>query len=69
MPGIKNKIKAFVQWTRDKIRMGEDPALEPFPVTNVSALLRRYQTHEKYIKDSSTLLDAAKPKDLNTEPQ
>ena len=31
VPAVKNKIKAFIQWTRGQIRMGIDPALFPFP--------------------------------------
>ena len=60
-PGTRKNMKAFVQWTRDEIRLGRDPSLTPFPLGLVSDCLRRYQTLEKYVKDSSTLAEASKP--------
>lgn len=39
-PGPKEKIKAFVQWTRDKFLMGLDPANSPFPVADTWVLMR-----------------------------
>ena len=60
-PGIKTNVKAFIQWARDKIRVGEDPTLEAFPVANATTLIRRYKTHTQYITKSSTLADIAKP--------
>ena len=47
-PGIRKNIKAFVQWTRDELRLGQDPSATPFPVNQVSNLIRRYKTHEKF---------------------
>ncbi len=43
------------------MRLGRDPALTPFPVAHVADLIRRYKTHEKYLSDSTTLSEAAKP--------
>ena len=60
-PGTRKNIKAFVQWTRDELRLGRDPTNTPFPVENVSELIRRYKTHEKFLADSKTLSEAAKP--------
>ena len=60
-PGVRKNIKAFVQWTRDELRLGREPALAPFPVAQVADLIRRYKTHEKYLSDSKTLSEAAKP--------
>jgi hypothetical protein len=60
-PGVRKNIKAFVQWTRDELRLGRDPGTSPFPVDQVSDLIRRYKTHEKYQTDSKTLAEAAKP--------
>ena len=45
-PGIKRKIRAFIQWCRDCYRMDIDPATETFPVADASELIRRYKTHE-----------------------
>ena len=60
-PGTRKNIKAFVQWTRDQIRLGLDPSDTPFPINQVSDLIRRYKTHEKFQVDSKTLSEAAKP--------
>ena len=60
-PGVRKNIKAFVQWTRDELRLGRDPSTTPFPIERVSDLIRRYKTHEKFIADSKTLAEAAKP--------
>ena len=60
-PGPRKNIKAFVQWTRDEIRLGRDPSRTPFPVHLVSDLIRRYKTHEKFQTDAKTLSEAAKP--------
>ena len=59
--GARKNIKAFVQWTRDELRLGRNPAMTPFPIAQVADLIRRYKTHEKYLTDSKTLSDAAKP--------
>ena len=61
LPGVKKRIKAFIQWVRDQIRLGKDPANRAFPVADSASLMRRYTTHDKYIKKSATLTDAAKP--------
>ena len=61
LPGVKKRIKAFVQWVRDHIRLGRNPAHHAFPVVDTASLMRRYVTHEKYIKKSDTMSDAAKP--------
>ena len=60
-PGTRKNIKAFVQWTRDELRLGREPHLTSFPVEQVSDLIRRYKTHEKFQNDSKTLAEAAKP--------
>ena len=65
-PGTKNCIKAFIQWSRDKIRMGLDPANEPFPVNSTAMLIHRYKTHIKIVSDSKTVTEAAKPKDFTS---
>jgi uncharacterized membrane protein YgcG len=63
-PGTRKNLKAFVQWTRDEIRLGRDPSATPFPVELVSDLIRRYKTHEKFQTDAKTLAEAAKPKKI-----
>jgi hypothetical protein len=59
--GTRKNIKAFVQWIRDKMRLGLDPSRTPFPVDQVGDLIRRHKTHEKFQADSKTLSEAAKP--------
>jgi hypothetical protein len=60
-PGVRKNIKAFVQWTRDELRLGRDPSDTAFPILQVTDLIRRNHTHEKYKMDSETLAEAAKP--------
>jgi len=60
-PGIRKNVKAFVQWTRDEIRLGHDPSQTPFPIHSVNDLIRRHKTHEKFQSDAKTLSEAAKP--------
>ena len=60
-PGTRKNIKAFVQWTRDELRLGREPHLTSFPVEQVSDLIRRYKTHEKFQNNYKTLAEAAKP--------
>ena len=61
LPGTKRNIKAFIQWVRDQRRLGLNPRDTAFPVLEAPNLLRRYKTHERFIKRSSTLAEAAKP--------
>ena len=67
IPRVKKRIKAFVQWTRDEIRLGRDPSLSAYPVADTATLMRRYNTHAKFIKKSATLSDAAKHVTLTKE--
>lgn len=61
-PTTKKKIKAFIQWTRDQIRMGLDPSTVPFPEHETPMLERRLHTHELFKKQSDTSkLDPIKP--------
>jgi hypothetical protein len=60
--GIRKNIKAFLQWTpRDEIRLARDPSTTPFPVGQVTDLIRGYKTHKKFQSDSKTFAEAAKP--------
>ena len=60
-PGTRKNIKAFIQWTRNEIRLVRDPSQTPFPTDQVSDLIWRFKTHEKFLADSKTLAEAAKP--------
>ena len=61
LPGCKKKIKALLQWTKDQFCTGIDPITLPFPVHEVTELLRRARSHELFIKKSSLVSDTAKP--------
>ena len=41
----KNSMVAFVQWAKDKIRCGKDPAMYQYENKNVSLLIKRAKTH------------------------
>ena len=56
---------AFVQWTKDKIRCGKDPAMYQFENTGISALIKRAKTHERYVTNASS--NDAKPKDFTKD--
>jgi hypothetical protein len=46
-PATKKNIKALLQWARDEIRMGRNPASVEFPVENAVELIKRYTTHQQ----------------------
>ena len=52
LPGVKKRIKAFIQWVRDQIRLGRSPENQASSVADAASLMRRHTTHEKYIKKS-----------------
>ena len=60
-PGTKVNIRAFVQWTRDKLRTGEDPAIEMFPVASRTDLIDCYNTHKQWVSDASDMAKSARP--------
>ena len=66
-PGVKRNVRAFIQWVRDEVRLGRNPSHTAFPVANAAMLLRRYKTHEQFIKRSKTMADAAKPEKFEKE--
>ena len=65
-PGTKKKVKAFIQWGRDMIRCGIDPASMAFPVWDTAGLIRKYKSHEAFVVKSKTITTTAKP-DVFTE--
>ena len=64
-PATKRNLKAFIQWTRDIIIMGGDPATTIFPVNDATLYLRRYKLQEQYIEKSKTIGENAKPDKLS----
>ena len=58
----RDGLKAFVQWTKDKIRNGQDPAMSQFTIKGpgvLSALLKKAASHKIYMENSKT--DAIQP--------
>ncbi|CAJ1948024.1 unnamed protein product [Cylindrotheca closterium] len=68
LTAVQGRI-AFVQWVRDEIRMGRNPAQHPFPAGDTSTLLQRLNFHQKYVKDSKTLIDNTVPPKWSKEQQ
>ena len=62
LPGVKKNIRALIQWSRDRIRLGQDPASIPFPVNEASSILRRYHTHKNWLDKSKEKATTAMPK-------
>jgi hypothetical protein len=60
-PATKKNIRAFLQWTKHKLRINENPALELFPTINAHSILQRYKTHKAYMDKSKTISDTATP--------
>ena len=58
----RSNIRAFVQWTKDTIKTGQDPAMLKFTPTGIAKILRKAETHKLYVAnlDSNTV----RPKDL-----
>ena len=52
-PGYKKNIKAFIQWTRDKISIGIDPITVILQVANASDFIKRYKHHSAYVKKNN----------------
>ena len=66
-PGIQNRIKAFVQWTRDEIRLGRNPSSLAYITGNEPRLLERMREHDLYIKESPQLAPDAKPEKFTND--
>ena len=64
-PGTKKNIKAFIQWARDLLRVGDDPQLVAFPVANANMYIRQYKTHESFQAKAKTITETAKPPKLS----
>jgi hypothetical protein len=60
-PSMTRNIRAYIQWARDLIRVGEDPNNGGFDVNNARNLIRKYKTHEKFVTKSKTMADTSKP--------
>ena len=65
----RKKVKAFVQWTKDKVRKGINPSTQPFVLgtQELITLTNRIQVHKKYTADAKTMSDTTKPIDFTNE--
>ena len=66
-PGTKNNIKAMMQWCREKLLIGEDPAMIIYPNNDQLGLIRRYKQHQQFKDKSKTISDLAKPEKLKDD--
>ena len=66
-PATKKNIKALLQWTRDEIRMGRDPADTAFPVHDAAQLIKRYTTHQQWLKKATDKASTAMPKQFTEQ--
>ena len=60
-PRQKKRIKAFMFWVYDKLRIGQDPAAQAFPVAQVTELNKRYKDNKAFIDKAKTMSETAKP--------
>jgi hypothetical protein len=60
-PATKKNIKAFLQWTKHKLRINENPQMERLPINDANNILQRYKMHKAYIDKSKTISETAKP--------
>ena len=66
-PSTKRNLKAFIEWTKGKLIVGENPQGEVFPVANAMNYIRRSKAHRQYVDKSKTLSEAAKPSKLESD--
>ena len=59
--GHNKNIKAFIQWTKDQIRLGIESITVRFPVANASDFIKIYKHHDACVKKSKTITELEKP--------
>ena len=60
-PNTKLNVRALVHWVRDCYRLEIDPSTLAFPVAEKIQLIRKYNTHKKWLKDSEAMAKSALP--------
>jgi hypothetical protein len=60
-PATKKNVRAFMHWTSDRLRLGEDPSLIEYPVANAASHLADYKTLKNYKSRATSIADTAKP--------
>ena len=68
-PVTKKNIRALVQWIKDKIRTSQDPESQVFTRAgaDITTLLRRAQTHDRWTSKSSDMVKTTKPKQFSQD--
>ena len=68
-PATKKNIRALVQWVRDKVRTSQNPADDVFTIATagITTLLRKAQTHERWVSKASDMAKTAKPKQFTQQ--
>ena len=51
-----------MQWSKDQLRVGEEPSEVTFPVSNSFIILRCWETHQTYIKRAENIKDTVNSK-------
>lgn len=64
--GIRTKIQAFVEWTKQCFRCGFDPKETVFPVQNSVELIRQANIHTEFISKAKAMATIAKPPQFKT---
>ena len=54
-PATKRNLKAFIEWTKYKLIVGEDPEDDVFPVADAMEYIRRRKAHNSYIENQEHL--------------
>ena len=57
--GIQRNLRAFIQWTRDLNRHGEDPTQVLFDVNNTVTSTKCMKYHDLYVQKSKMLIEMA----------
>ncbi len=68
-PLQKNRVIAFTQWTRDKFRCGQNPALNPFPVERSNVYIKRLKDLETFKAKVKTIAETAKPSKFESKSE
>ena len=66
-PEMKQRIKAFNQWSKDQFWLVIYPITLALPVNTAAELLRRVKTHKMFVDRSDAIASAAKPKKLTND--
>ena len=66
-PSTKRNMKAFIEWAKSKLIIGENPEDEIFPVADAMEYIRRHKSHKIYMDKSKILSEAAKPGKLTDD--